>query len=169
MHTLRSEQRQTGDVLLITLQGAIDERSEFPPPDSKGKVRVTIESSAVTYMNSAGIRRWIRWLQDLDGNPSVTSVELAGCRPVMIEQISVVKALMPTKTRLVSVYLPFTCEACDFESETLVDHRQMTALLDAKPGMAQELGLICGSCGKQAEPNVIDPLYLKAVAKATRG
>lgn len=168
MQTLKSEQNQTGDVLTVTIFGAIDERAEFPPLDNKGKCRVVIESAGVNYMNSAGIRRWIRWLQEIDQSAAVTSVDLRGCRPVMIEQISVVKALMPSKVRLASVYLPFTCEACDFESEALLEAESLTAVLDAKPGMARELGLICGSCGQQAEPNVIDSLYLKAVAKASR-
>ena len=107
---------QQGSDLLVSLNGPIDENSEFPEvPSGAGKIVFDLEG--VKYINSIGIKMWIQWMTPMAAQ---SGIEFKNCPKAIVLQMNMVKNFLPPGAQVSSFYLPLFCEECDLEDSTLV-------------------------------------------------
>src|SRR5262245_32427204 len=106
-----------GDAALVRVSGTIDEH--FPGfGDLAGANAIVIDVSAVEFMTSFGVARWIKSMAALP--PLLHERYLAGCPPIFIEQLNMI-LYFDGGAKILSVKLPYACNKCGAEIEELVD------------------------------------------------
>jgi len=128
-----------GDVLV--LGGAIDETAELPALVSRARDgRLVLDLAAVTFINSLGVRDWIR-MQAAAQRASV-AVELRRVAEPLVHQLNMIIATRGA-SHVASFYAPYACDQCGREDSMLIDavaHARGLAQLSAPP-------MTCPECG----------------------
>ena len=128
-----------GEVLV--LGGAIDETAELPALVSRARNgRLVLDLAAVTFINSLGVRDWIR-MQAAAQRASV-AVELRRVAEPLVHQLNMIIATRGT-AHVASFYAPYACDQCGREDSMLIDavaHARGLAQLSAPP-------MTCPECG----------------------
>ena len=121
-----------GDVLV--LGGAIDETAELPALVSRARDgRLVLDLAAVTFINSLGVRDWIR-MQAAAQRASV-AVELRRVAEPLVHQLNMIIATRGA-SHVASFYAPYACDQCGREDSMLIDavaHARGLAQLSAPP------------------------------------
>jgi len=140
------------DVLILS--GAIDEATRLS--DLVGQARdnrLTLDLVGVTFINSVGVREWIR-IQTAAAAIGVR-IELRRVPDVIINQLNITPA-----TRGVSVvssfYAPYECDDCDVDELFLVEIAVHGATLTRN----QLPSVICRSCHRAMDPAYPPEVYL---------
>ena len=115
----------------VTLTGRIDDSASFGDlPAQLPAGGVTIDTGAVTFVNSIGMREWIRLVRVLRGRGRVTLERVAD---VLMTQMNLIPELA-TSVAIASFHAQYACNKCGAESAPVVDAvahaaalRQMTA------------------------------------------
>ncbi|MEJ7600894.1 MAG: zinc ribbon domain-containing protein [Kofleriaceae bacterium] len=139
----------------VTFQGRIDDGSplgtlaaQIPPGD------VTLDTSGITFVNSIGMREWIRMLRVLRERGVVT-LERVG--DVLMTQMNLVPELADSKTlRIASFHAQYACPKCGGESAPVVD---AIANAEALRRLAPPR-LPCPECGADMELGDFPERYL---------
>jgi DNA-directed RNA polymerase subunit RPC12/RpoP len=106
-----------GDAALVRVSGTIDEH--FPGFGDLGAASTAvIDVSAVRFMTSFGVARWLRAMAAVP--PAVRDVYLAGCPPIFVEQINMILNFAG-RAKILSLNVPYTCTKCGAEVDELVD------------------------------------------------
>src|SRR3954470_21618784 len=128
-----------GDALLIG--GAIDEAAalhELVGRASNG--RLVLDLGAVTFINSLGVRDWIRMMAA--AQKAGLQLELRRVAEPLVHQLNMIIATRGN-ARVTSFFAPYACDACGREESMLIDavaHAQALARLSAPP-------MTCPECG----------------------
>jgi len=108
-----------GDALFLS--GAIDETAQL------GKLlehevdgRLVLDLGGVTFINSLGVRDWIR-MQQAAATARI-GIELRRVAEPIVHQLNIVPAARGTSI-VTSFYAPYECEECDREHLMLLDVR----------------------------------------------
>lgn len=103
----------------VTLFGRIDDASPVSTVlEHIAPGAVTIDTDGVSFVNSIGMREWIRLLRGLEGRgDQVTLTNTADVLMAQMNMISEVKG----KVRIASFHAPYVCPNCGAESSPLVD------------------------------------------------
>jgi DNA-directed RNA polymerase subunit RPC12/RpoP len=136
----------------LTLAGRIDDGS--PLGDVAGQLPVgdvVIDTSGVTFVNSIGMRAWLRLLRTLRDRGGVTLERVAD---VLITQMNLLPEL--AGIRIVSFHAQYVCAACGAEATPLVD---AVANADALRRMKAPK-LPCPECGAQMDLGDFPERYL---------
>ncbi|MEO8703819.1 MAG: hypothetical protein ABI867_27460 [Kofleriaceae bacterium] len=127
-----------------TLAGRIDDGSvlgdiaaNLPAGD------VTIDTSGVTFVNSIGMREWIRLIRVLRDRGQVTLERIAD---VLITQMNLIPEFGSAVT-IASFHAQYVCNACGAESAPVIDAVAHGAELRKLKAPA----LPCPECGKAME------------------
>jgi hypothetical protein len=125
---------------LLTLSGRIDDACPLgelarsvPPGD------ITLDTSGVTFINSVGMREWMRLVRALRERGSVTFTRVAD---VLITQMNLRPEFAGAHIR--SFHAQYVCGACGCESAPLVDAEKHAA--DLRWMVAPKLP--CPECAK---------------------
>jgi predicted RNA-binding Zn-ribbon protein involved in translation (DUF1610 family) len=121
----------------VTLAGRIDDSASLA--DLPGKLpagEVVIDTEGVTFVNSVGMREWIRLVRALKGR-----VRLERVADVLMTQMNLIAELAGAVT-ISSFHAQYVCPACGHEG---------TPLVDAGTGLAQMPALPCPECGSAME------------------
>jgi anti-anti-sigma regulatory factor len=103
----------------ILLDGAIDERAQLVELVGEARDgRLVLDSAGVTFINSLGLRAWIRVLDEAAA--AGVRVELRRVAEPIVHQLNLVVAARGTAT-VTSFYVPYVCEHCDTEKHVLLD------------------------------------------------
>jgi DNA-directed RNA polymerase subunit RPC12/RpoP len=136
-----------------TLAGRIDDGSplaelvaQLPAGD------VVIDTSGVTFVNSIGMREWIRLIRALRDRGMVTLTRVAD---VLITQMNLIPDLGASVT-IASFHAQYVCNACGAESAPIVD---AVAHADDLRRMKAP-ALPCPECGKAMELGDFPERYL---------
>jgi anti-anti-sigma regulatory factor len=135
----RSETR--GDALAIV--GPIDETAQLVDLVAKlpAGQRIALDLSAVTFVNSVGVREWVR-MQTAARQANI-ELELRGVAEVLVHQLNIVPATRAA-SRVISFYATYACEHCDDEQPRLIDVSKHHALLTRM----QAPEMLCQPCQK---------------------
>ena len=138
----------------VMLSGRLDDSSalsdvlaKVPPGD------VTIDTGGVTFVNSIGMREWIRFVRALRERGSQVTLERVG--DVLMTQMNMV-AELAKHVRITSFHAQYACPACGAELAPLVDavaNAQALRRLEAPR-------LPCPECGGQMELGDFPERYL---------
>jgi predicted RNA-binding Zn-ribbon protein involved in translation (DUF1610 family) len=137
----------------VTLAGRIDDSSPIGELASQLPAGpVTIDTSGVTFVNSIGMREWMRLVRALRDRGPVTLERVAD---VLIAQMNIIPDLA-SGVRVVSFHAQYVCPACGAEAAPLVDaiaHAAELAQLRAPR-------LPCPECGAAMELGDFPERYL---------
>ena len=125
----------------IRLSGAIDETATLPEllGHARGG-RLVLDLAGVTFINSLGVRDWIRMQQA--AQQQGIQLELRRVSEPIVHQLNMIIATRGN-ARVTSFYAPYACDACGREDSLLVDtvaHAERLARLDPPPQVCSECG-----------------------------
>jgi hypothetical protein len=128
----------------VTLAGRMDEAAplgelaaRIPPGD------IVIDSGGITFVNSVGMREWVRLVRALSLRGTVTLERVADA---LMTQMNPIPELAD-HVRITSFHAPYVCPACGAEPAPLVDaiaHAAELAAMRAPP-------IPCAECGAAME------------------
>jgi hypothetical protein len=102
----------------VTLVGRIDEAAHLDGLlDEIAAREVVIETTGVFFLNSVGVRDWIRLLRGLDQKQA--HVVLEGCSEPLVAQLN----LIPNArghAEVSSLHAPYLCDACGLDAAMLL-------------------------------------------------
>lgn len=102
----------------VYLAGRIDDSSSFEGVAAELPAGgVTIDTSGVTFVNSVGMREWIRFLRALRGRGPVTLERVAD---VLMTQMNMIRELAGSM-QISSFHAQYVCPSCGHESAPVVD------------------------------------------------
>jgi anti-anti-sigma regulatory factor len=125
----------------LRIAGSLDESSALL--DLLGRARggrLVLDLAGVTFINSLGVRDWIRMLAQ--AQQQQLDVELRRVAEPIVHQLNMIVAARG-KARVTAFYAPYACDACGREDSLLIDaveHRSQLAKL-ASPAQT------CSECG----------------------
>lgn len=129
----------------LTLVGRIDDTSplgelasQLPAGD------LVIDTAGVTFVNSIGMREWLRLLRALTS--AQRGVTLERVADVLITQLNLMPSLGPG-VRITSFYAQYACNRCGAEAAMLVDAVAHAASL----ARLQPPASPCAECGSAME------------------
>jgi anti-anti-sigma factor len=124
----------------IDLHGAINEHTDLDALASSLRGATTLDARDVDYINSIGVRTWIRFARRCDADG--VQLTLVALSPVLVAQMNMIAGFMGgAKVR--SVLAPFVCPEC---------HRAQCTLIDLDGDVTASLGVpvVC-DCGAVME------------------
>lgn len=107
-----------GNPVRIALAGRIDEGARLG--DLVGTIPpgpVAIDTAGITFVNSVGMRDWIRFLRALRDRGQPTLERVAD---VLVTQMNLLGEVRGT-LKIVSFHAQYVCNACGFEDTPLID------------------------------------------------
>lgn len=138
----------------VALAGQLDERADLT--SLLGRLtggRVVFDLSLVSFINSIGVREWIRLLAGLRDRKC--EVVLRRCSEAMVHQMNMI-AETSRGAIVESFFMPVDCPSCGYEASIVVEvapHRTMLARKEA-PSVA------CPECSAPARLNELPERYL---------
>ncbi|HWU86088.1 MAG TPA: STAS domain-containing protein [Kofleriaceae bacterium] len=137
----------------LALSGAIDEGAALHELLSRARDgRLVLDLAAVTFINSLGVRDWIR-MQAAAQQAGLT-VELRRVSEPVVHQLNMIIAARGA-AKVASFYAPYACDACGREESLLVDavlHHELLARLEPPP-------MTCPECSAQMAFNDFPERY----------
>ena len=106
--------------------------------------RISFDMSQVRYMNSLGVREWVRFLD----RANAQGYEFHACSPAFVLQASMVDGVLGRGT-VVSFFAPYVCTECDFSAEKLLQSATVLAANYVPPTF---------SCPRCDQPMELDDL-----------
>jgi hypothetical protein len=140
----RLEAVVTGDATArrIVLSGRLDETAPLAArAEAWAAAEVTIDTGGVVFINSIGVREWMRLLRGLAGRTA--RVRLERCAEVIIEQINMIDDARGNAV-VASFHAPYECSACGREASMLLD----VAAHGAAMRRMEPPAMICPDCGQ---------------------
>jgi hypothetical protein len=135
----------------MRLAGTVDESADSQSLLPSGADVVVFDLDGVRRITSYGVLQWVKALKDLRSR----YYAFMRCRPSIVRQFNMV-AGFGKHGEVLSIYLPYFCEDCDQEFETLLDLRADYGLAQlATPPEAR-----CPQCGNVAEFDDVPKSYL---------
>lgn len=149
----RSRMTVTDQGDALALAGAIDEAAALPELLARARGgRLVLDLAAVTFINSLGVRDWIR--MQAAAQKAGLDVELRRVAEPLVHQLNMITATRGT-ARITSFFAPYACDACGREESLLLDaarHHDRLARLD--PPLMD-----CPECGAQMAFNDFPERY----------
>jgi anti-anti-sigma regulatory factor len=137
----------------VVLVGRIDEATPLGElAEHLAPGDVTIDASGVSFVNSVGLREWMRLVRALSARGAVTLQRVAD--PLMT-QMNLISEFSG-RVRIASFHAPYVCPKCGAEAAPLVDvdaHLQALAALQPPP-------FTCSECGTAMELGDLPERYL---------
>jgi anti-anti-sigma regulatory factor len=126
---------------VMSLSGAIDEAAGLTELVSRARdQRVVLDLAGVTFINSLGVRDWIRMQQAFTERR--VEVALRAVSEPLVHQLNMIVATRGT-ARVLSFFAPYACDTCGREDSLLVDavaHAAALSRLEAPPQTCAECG-----------------------------
>lgn len=125
----------------LALSGPIDETSGLLDLLARAKDgRLVLDLGGVTFINSLGVRDWIRLVANAQQQP--VALELRRVAEPVVHQLNMIIATRGN-ARVASFFAPYACDACGREESLLVDAIANHAGLSRLEAPAQK----CPECG----------------------
>lgn len=127
----------------VVMVGRIDDTSplgelwmQLPASD------IAIDTAGVTFVNSVGMREWIRLLRSLTGG-GTRSVYLERVADVLITHMNLMPTLGPN-VRIVSFHAPYACDRCGAEASLVIETAAHAPLLSRLKAPSMSCAECCG-------------------------
>ncbi|MCC6138791.1 MAG: hypothetical protein IT287_09170 [Bdellovibrionaceae bacterium] len=88
--------------IMVHMHGAMDEHAVLNPIVST--TPIIVDLSGVTYINSVGVRLWIRWLQEVTKQAQVV---LENCPVLFVKNMSSIRGMINKNTKVASFVVPY--------------------------------------------------------------
>ncbi len=136
---IRSRMTVTEQGEALALAGAIDETAALHEllPRAQGG-RLVLDLAAVTFINSLGVRDWIR--MQAAAQKAGLAVELRRVSEPLVHQLNMIVATRGA-AQVTSFFAPYACDGCGREESLLIDavaDRERLIRLDPPPRACPE-------------------------------
>lgn len=125
----------------LALAGSIDESAALHEMIGRARGgRLVLDLAAVTFINSLGVRDWIR--MQAAAQKAGLHVELRRVAEPLVHQLNMIIATRGN-ARVTSFYAPYACDACGREESLLLDavaNYERLVRLDPPPQTCPECG-----------------------------
>lgn len=157
----RSDIREHGGVVLVSVRGTIDE--SFAGKEFISRVEavgsraapLVLDLDGAERITSFGVRQWLEAIRLLQSD----SYYFIRCRPALVAQINSVGEFLGRGV-VVSFYCPYVCTSCEEAFEKLVDLRHVNERLsDGAPPAS------CPHCGAAGEFDDLEEVYFGWLSK----
>ncbi len=156
---LKVEVQATGPTLNLKFIGSISETSKFPEMSLEKITEISLDFGDVTYINSAGVRHWIKWMWHFEKEKDGLSFSIRRCSPRIVRQIHAINSFVPKSTSITSFLIPYECDNCSHSFEKLfnVEPSFKTNLATLKAVLNETV--LCPKCGSKMELDAIPEDY----------
>ena len=146
MSKFKMVREKRGDWEVIRLSGIIDAEAGVHFINLYGDAARSCRFNFrdVTAINSYGIRAWVLFLRDFQGE---REVELEECPTVIVDQLNMLSSFRG-KAKVKSVFINYACVQCNQTTSQLVEAGKF---LDYKSGGLKSIR--CKSCFSEMKPN----------------
>jgi CheY-like chemotaxis protein len=127
----------SGDRTQALIHGDITESAEFDELAAELSGTVEFDLSGVRYLNSAGVRHWVMFLEKLT---KVKAYRFVRCSVAFVAQATMVSRLIGSG-HVESFWAPYICESCEHSEQRLLPASTSASMED----MAQ-VQYRCGDC-----------------------
>jgi ABC-type transporter Mla MlaB component len=140
----------------VSLSGVMDEHSAFESLQLSPQSRTClVDVSAVTRLNSAGVRDWLCWLEEQTA--AGVSVILIDCSKAVVGQLNLTPAF-GQHAQIFSVCIPYFCEQCELEQSSVLVASDWFSSAGLKVP-----NLTCGNCESPMVFDDIEGMYFRFV------
>lgn len=122
--------------LRVVIKGDMTEASNFDDLLPALVGRVDFDLSQVGYMNSLGVREWVRFLR----KAPIQGYEFHACSIPFVLQAGLAQDVVG-RGSIASFFAPYVCEVCDYEEDRLLQTAAVLASDDYEPPV-----FACPSC-----------------------
>lgn len=145
--------RDVGGSHVVELDGQIDERCELIPIAKQISGAATIDLRGVSFINSIGVREWIKMLHQLTDQG--VKVRLRNCSEALVHQFNMIIEAQ-AGAEVESFYAPYECDSCGNEASMVIEvAASRDALIAGTPP-----DLPCPECGKPMAFSELADRYL---------
>lgn len=138
------------EATIIHLSGALDEHAVMPTEvPAAGDVHVDMQE--LTYINSVGVRVWIRWITEVSKK---NRVFLIRCPALVVKNFSSIRGMLNKNTIVQSFYVPYYDEKYN-ERKNVLFIRGKHFLDDG----TLQMPVMKDGNGVEMEPDVIEQTY----------
>ena len=138
---------------VLALDGQIDERSDLASLVAKLDGNVTFDLDGVSFINSIGVREWIKLLYGLaDRGVKVT---LRRCSEAVVHQLNMIIETQ-TGATVESFRAPYACGKCGAEASIVLDVAKHGPALSRRETPAQ----VCAECSGAMSFSEVAERYL---------
>ena len=142
----------------VELAGQLDERADLGLVAEKLDGHAVFDLSSVSFINSIGVREWIRLLRRLhDKN---VRVALRRCSEAMVHQMNMIVETV-ANARVESFFVPYLCDACGAEASMCIEVESNLTSLRKMEAPVQK----CPECGGKMTFAEIPARYLLFVSQ----
>lgn len=146
----------------LEFQGEIDERCQFAELATRLGPQVALDLGGITFVNSMGVREWIRFLRKL--REIGARVTLRDCSEAIVYQMNMIPETR-VGAQVESFQAPYDCPSCGHEASmriVVAEHRE--ALRRGAPPCFD-----CAECGEEMEFSELTERYLLFLEPDLRG
>lgn len=157
MGQLSVDKQQSGEEVVLSFKGHIDEDAQFSQVDVAGAKVVKIDLDSVEAINSCGIREWIKWIRTV---PESSQIVYKKCPKIIVDQINMVDGFLPQNGKVESFYVPYYSDDSGNE--------KMVLFTEGKEFSGNEVNApeaIKDEDGSEMEMDVIEAKYFKFLRK----
>ncbi|MEZ4752007.1 MAG: hypothetical protein R3B54_15655 [Bdellovibrionota bacterium] len=110
-------------LLSANLVGHIDAGSDYSPLQFAGVTQLHLNFKGITLINSAGIQKWVKFMQSI---PATIAITFEECPPNIVNQCNLFANFTGgKKVKFQSFQAPFFCETCDDSVDILLQTDQV--------------------------------------------
>jgi hypothetical protein len=129
----------------VILRGRLDESAPLAArAEAWAATEVAIDTAGVAFINSIGVREWMRLLRGLGARGA--RIRLERCAMVIIEQINMIEDARGS-AEVASFHAPYQCTGCGLEASMLLDLADHGAAMRRMEAPA----MTCPDCGQAME------------------
>ena len=155
---LEVEMSSAGRESRVELTGQLDERADLARVAEKIEGSVTFDLAQVSFINSIGVREWIRLLRNL--HEKNVRVNLRRCSEAMVHQMNMIVETV-AHSRVESFFVPYMCDACGAEASMCIEVEPNLSTLRGMQAPAQK----CPECSGKMTFSEIPARYLLFVSQ----
>lgn len=145
------------NTMQVQLGGRVDETAIFPKIEDGDISSVVIDLDGIESISSAGVRRWVSWIWNLEKQFPSATITLTRCQVPMVHQITTFRKFLPAKSVIDSLYIPYYCDACGADASILFDRVTLEKDGIYLPELLQNKVVDCPTCSKPMNLDV-DPV-----------
>lgn len=138
------------DTTIVHFTGALDEHAVLPP-DMGASKDVYVDLDALTYINSVGVRLWIRWVTEATKKHHLFLIR---CPALVVKNFSSIRGMLNKNTTVQSFYVPYYDET--------VDERKNALFIRGKHFMEDgtlQMPILKDGSGNVMAPDIIEETY----------
>lgn len=143
------------ETIMVRMEGKINETADLHLVKLDPKIPVEIDMVGVVSMNSIGIRHFRDWTSTMQNE----SVIFSYCPRVFIEQVNMIRDLIPPQSKILSFYVPYYSEETGEEKNVLFVRGEQWKILDDEPEVIEPQ--VKDSAGNDMSVDVLPTKYFQ--------